>query len=213
MLVLQEEAGIPLTAEQHDFLSYASDEEHEKRELTANYLFMTKLQPTSSNMDIALCMSLMKSLRGNVEQHDVNNEETNVYFESFLHNFKVELDKCVIVHQTLKLAHESRSKIKQLAREVKPIDYSKLNGISEVFTPQMAKSKEQSLFSDKTTVSKTFSKPVLVAKPQKVFDLDEESLSNTPNKSLGRGFSTTNKKQLVTLKLTLESETTLAAIN
>ncbi|GJT37333.1 hypothetical protein Tco_0937198 [Tanacetum coccineum] len=53
MLVQQEEAEIHLTAEKHDFLSYASDEEREEWELTTNYLFMTKLQSTSLNMDIA----------------------------------------------------------------------------------------------------------------------------------------------------------------
>nr|GEU51543.1 hypothetical protein [Tanacetum cinerariifolium] len=54
MLVQEEEASIPLTAEHHDFLSYSSDEEHEEGELTASYLFVTKLQPTSPNTSIAL---------------------------------------------------------------------------------------------------------------------------------------------------------------
>ncbi|GJQ95050.1 hypothetical protein Tco_0006189 [Tanacetum coccineum] len=121
MLVQQEEAGIPLTAEHHDFLSYASDEEREKGELTGNYFFMSKLQPSSSNIDIALVydtneISESRSVEqqnnrnihfetldmnfsgGNVEQHDVNYEETNAYFESILHKFKVELDKCVLVN-------------------------------------------------------------------------------------------------------------------
>ncbi|GJX40270.1 hypothetical protein Tco_0255260 [Tanacetum coccineum] len=47
-------ACIPLTSEQHNFLSYASDEEREEGELTNNYLFMTKLLPTSPNTDTAL---------------------------------------------------------------------------------------------------------------------------------------------------------------
>ncbi|GJY98920.1 hypothetical protein Tco_0516350 [Tanacetum coccineum] len=152
MLVLQEEASIPLTAEQHDFLSYVSDKERKKGELTTKYLFITKLQPTSSNMGIAPVYdtdeiskvsnfdhyydnemynlfthkeqhpelpestqgtyveqqndnNIMPETRymdlggGNVEQHDVNNEETNVYFESLFHNFKFELDKCVMVNR------------------------------------------------------------------------------------------------------------------
>ncbi|GJU26539.1 hypothetical protein Tco_1165160 [Tanacetum coccineum] len=39
---------------------------------------------------------------GNVKQHDVNYEETDTYFESLLHNFKVELDKCVMVKRNYK---------------------------------------------------------------------------------------------------------------
>nr|GEX35749.1 RNA-directed DNA polymerase, eukaryota [Tanacetum cinerariifolium] len=53
MLDEQEGACIPLTTKQHDFLSYESDEEREEGELTANYLFMTKLQLASSNTDSA----------------------------------------------------------------------------------------------------------------------------------------------------------------
>ncbi|GJS01774.1 hypothetical protein Tco_0318282 [Tanacetum coccineum] len=48
-----EETGIPLTTEHHDYLSYEPDEEVEEEELNYNYLFMTKLQPTSFNMDMA----------------------------------------------------------------------------------------------------------------------------------------------------------------
>nr|GEZ11127.1 hypothetical protein [Tanacetum cinerariifolium] len=53
MLVQQEEPGISLTARHHDFLLDASDEEREEVELTSNYLFVTKLQPASSNMNTA----------------------------------------------------------------------------------------------------------------------------------------------------------------
>ncbi|GJS60642.1 hypothetical protein Tco_0655426 [Tanacetum coccineum] len=92
----------------------ASDEEREEGELTANYLFVTKLQPVSSNMDTAPVydsdgiskalnfdhyydnemynlfthkeqhLELPESTQGEVEQYDVNNEETNAYFESLL---------------------------------------------------------------------------------------------------------------------------------
>ncbi|GKA14456.1 hypothetical protein Tco_0694102 [Tanacetum coccineum] len=47
MFVQQEDADIPLKTEQHDLLSYASDEEREEGELTTNYLFVTKLQSAS----------------------------------------------------------------------------------------------------------------------------------------------------------------------
>ncbi|GKB29307.1 hypothetical protein Tco_0868708, partial [Tanacetum coccineum] len=54
MLVQQEEARIEITAEQHDFLAYTSDEECEDREFNANCIFLTRLQSTSSNKDTAL---------------------------------------------------------------------------------------------------------------------------------------------------------------
>ncbi|GKA46027.1 hypothetical protein Tco_0738823 [Tanacetum coccineum] len=53
MLVQQEEAMVPLTAEQHDFLAYTSDKEREEGEVNANCIFMNKLQPTSPNTDIS----------------------------------------------------------------------------------------------------------------------------------------------------------------
>ncbi|GJW57725.1 hypothetical protein Tco_0104456 [Tanacetum coccineum] len=241
------------------------------------------------------------------EQHAVNDEETKAYFESLLHNFKVELDKSVLVnrndkieierlttelaqykgqqkffenneqkykeletgyHNTfyeknclakkledltrsskktiktlnsqrtqcvlyngkvlsndikplsiydseeiLRLADESPSKMKQLECEIKPINYSKMNIISKVFIPQKVKSRKQSFFSYKTTISKTLSKPVSIVKPQKVFNLDEESSSDTPKKSLARGFLTTVKRHPVTLKHILESKTSLTTTN
>ncbi|GKB90634.1 hypothetical protein Tco_0962906 [Tanacetum coccineum] len=47
--ITREETGIPLTTEHHDYLSYEPDKEVEEEELNYNYLFMTKLQPTSFN--------------------------------------------------------------------------------------------------------------------------------------------------------------------
>ncbi|GJU38024.1 retrovirus-related pol polyprotein from transposon TNT 1-94 [Tanacetum coccineum] len=41
-----------------------------------------------------------------VKQHVVNIEETNAYFESLINNFKVELDKCVMVNHETKLKNE-----------------------------------------------------------------------------------------------------------
>ncbi|GJS09345.1 hypothetical protein Tco_0366141 [Tanacetum coccineum] len=41
-----------------------------------------------------------------VDQHAVNNEETNAYFEAILNNFKNELDSCVMVNHKAKAANE-----------------------------------------------------------------------------------------------------------
>ncbi|GKE03979.1 protein NRDE2 [Tanacetum coccineum] len=127
MLVQQEEACIPLSVKQHDFLSYVSDEEHEEGELTTNYLFMTKLQLASPNTDTALVYDTngfsevsnfdhyydnkicnlfsheeqhhMDFGREDGEQHAINDEEIKAYFVSLFHNFNVELDKCVMVNR------------------------------------------------------------------------------------------------------------------
>nr|GEX90341.1 hypothetical protein [Tanacetum cinerariifolium] len=145
------EACIPLTSEQHNFLSYASDEERKEWELTNNYLFMTKLLPASPNTDTApmydingildvpnfdhyydnkmynlfaheekhtelpkYSQGIFLEQHNNInihsetldmdfggedgEQHVVNDEETKAYFESLLYNFKVKLDKSVLVN-------------------------------------------------------------------------------------------------------------------
>ncbi|GKC33130.1 hypothetical protein Tco_1040424 [Tanacetum coccineum] len=50
--------------------------------------------------------------RGEVEQHVMNNEETDAYFESLVNNFKVELDRCVMVNR------DAKAEIKRLTTEL-----------------------------------------------------------------------------------------------
>nr|GEY60534.1 retrovirus-related Pol polyprotein from transposon TNT 1-94 [Tanacetum cinerariifolium] len=74
-----------------------------------------------------------------------------------LYDGKVLLEKHdpPIVHdseETLQLAQESRQKMKQLNKEIKPATYAKINHLSGVFVSQMAKSREELYFSD---ISKT----------------------------------------------------------
>nr|GEV64755.1 hypothetical protein [Tanacetum cinerariifolium] len=70
-----------------------------------------------------------------------------------------------IVHdseQTLQLAQESREKIKQLNKEIKPANYIKINHLSGVFVSQTAKSREELYFlndSKTANVSKSISIP------------------------------------------------------
>nr|GEU51721.1 hypothetical protein [Tanacetum cinerariifolium] len=116
MLFQQEEAGIELTTEQHDFLAYAFDKEQDNGEVNTNYIFMTKLQP---KMTLLLFVTQMDSLcnimaetpdvdfsGGKHKQRVVNHEKTNAYFESLLNNFKVELDRHVMVNQETKAENE-----------------------------------------------------------------------------------------------------------
>ncbi|GKA63622.1 retrovirus-related pol polyprotein from transposon TNT 1-94 [Tanacetum coccineum] len=84
-----------------------------------------------------------------------------------LYNGKVLLEKHdpPAVHdseETLQLAQESRLKMKQLNKEIKPANYTKINHLSGVFVSQMTKSQEEVYFSNTSkmaTVSKSISIP------------------------------------------------------
>ncbi|GJZ16395.1 hypothetical protein Tco_0552072, partial [Tanacetum coccineum] len=70
-----------------------------------------------------------------------------------------------VVHdseETLQLAQESRQKMKQLNKEIKPANYTKINLLSGIFVSQTAKSQEEVYVvntSKTATVSKSISKP------------------------------------------------------
>ncbi|GJY83546.1 hypothetical protein Tco_0496922 [Tanacetum coccineum] len=84
-----------------------------------------------------------------------------------LYNGKVLLEKhdppaVYDSEETLQLARESRLKMKQKNKEIKPANYAKINQISGVFVSQKAKSREELHFSNTsktTTVSKSISIP------------------------------------------------------
>ncbi|GJQ98696.1 uncharacterized mitochondrial protein-like protein [Tanacetum coccineum] len=84
-----------------------------------------------------------------------------------LYNGKVLLEKHdpSAVHdleETLELAQESRLKMKQLNKEIKPANYTKINHLSGVFVSQTAKSHEEPYFSNTSktaNVSKSISIP------------------------------------------------------
>nr|GEV70599.1 retrovirus-related Pol polyprotein from transposon TNT 1-94 [Tanacetum cinerariifolium] len=64
--------------------------------------------------------------------------------------------------EKLQLAQESREKMKQLNREIKPVNYTKINHLSEVFVSQTTKSHEELYFSNDSktaNVSKSISIP------------------------------------------------------
>nr|GEZ06385.1 hypothetical protein [Tanacetum cinerariifolium] len=63
--------------------------------------------------------------------------------------------------ETLQLVQESRQKMKQLNKEIKPAIYTKINHLSEVFVSQMAKSREEFYFSN-TSKMANVSKPISI---------------------------------------------------
>nr|GEU48196.1 hypothetical protein [Tanacetum cinerariifolium] len=56
-----------------------------------------------------------------IEQHPVNVEETRVLYDSLYNNLAIEVEK-VNTEETLQLSQESRLKMKQLNKEIKPVD-------------------------------------------------------------------------------------------
>ncbi|GJV86669.1 retrovirus-related pol polyprotein from transposon TNT 1-94 [Tanacetum coccineum] len=83
------------------------------------------------------------------------------------------------LEDTLQLAQESRSKMKQLNREIKPANYAKINHLSVVFVPQTAKSQEELYFSN---ASKTGSVSKLISVPNE--ELLDDVSPNVARKSL-----------------------------
>ncbi|GJU20419.1 retrovirus-related pol polyprotein from transposon TNT 1-94 [Tanacetum coccineum] len=120
-----------------------------------------------------------------------------------LYNGKVLLEKHdpPVVYdseETLQLAQESRLKMKQLNKEIKPANYTKINHLSGVFVSQTAKSREELYFSNTSksaNVSKSFSIP------------NEESSDDT-TPSVAQKFLNELKSTIVTLQRVYEQTDT-----
>nr|GEX38563.1 hypothetical protein [Tanacetum cinerariifolium] len=86
-----------------------------------------------------------------------------------------------VVHDSeeiLQLAQESRDKMKQMIKEIKPTNYTKINHLLGVFVPQTALSREELYFSNN---SKT-------ANVSKSFSIPNEDLSDDITSSVARKF-------------------------
>ncbi|GKA30081.1 hypothetical protein Tco_0716326 [Tanacetum coccineum] len=121
-----------------------------------------------------------------------------------LYNGKVLLEKhdpptVYDSEETLELAQESRLKMKQLNKEIKPANYTKINHLSGVFVSQTAKSREELYFSNTSktaNVSKSISIP------------NEEFLDDT-TPSVARKFLNEVKSTIVTLQRVVKQKMTL----
>nr|GEY62015.1 hypothetical protein [Tanacetum cinerariifolium] len=125
-----------------------------------------------------------------------------------LYNGKVLLEKHdpPIVHdseETLQLAQESRQKMKQMNKEIKPANYIKINHLSRVFVSQMAKSREELYFSN---ISKT-------ANVSKIISIPNEEFSNDTAPSVARKFLNEVKSIIVTLQRVVKQRMTLETHN
>nr|GEV16726.1 hypothetical protein [Tanacetum cinerariifolium] len=125
-----------------------------------------------------------------------------------LYDGKVLLEKYdpPVVHdleEILQLAQESRLKIKQLNKEIKPANYTKINHLSGVFVSQMAKSREELYFSN-TSKTANVSKPI---------SIPNEEFSDDTAPSVARKFLNVVKSAIVTLQRVVKQRMTLETHN
>nr|GEZ89817.1 hypothetical protein [Tanacetum cinerariifolium] len=125
-----------------------------------------------------------------------------------LYDGKMLLDKHdpPVVHdseETLQLAQESRDKMKQMNKEIKPANYTKINHLSRVFVPQKALSLEELYFSNN---SKT-------ASVLKSFLIPNEDLSDDTTPSVARKFLNEVKSTILTLQRVVKQRMTIETHN
>nr|GEU52661.1 hypothetical protein [Tanacetum cinerariifolium] len=125
-----------------------------------------------------------------------------------LYDGKVLLEKHdpPVVHDSeeiLQLAQESRDKMKQMNKEIKPANYTKINHLSRVFVPQTALSRKELYFSNN---SKTANVSKSISIPNEDF-LDD----TTPN--VARKFLNEVKSTIVTLQHVVKQRMTIETHN
>nr|GFA92928.1 hypothetical protein [Tanacetum cinerariifolium] len=105
--------------------------------------------------------------------------------------------------KTLQLAQESRDKMKQMNKKIKPANYTKINHLSGVFVPQTALSREELYFSNN---SKT-------ANVSKSFLIANEDLSDDTTPSVACKFLNEVKSTIVTLQRVVKQRMTIETHN
>ncbi|GKA02417.1 hypothetical protein Tco_0675082 [Tanacetum coccineum] len=121
-----------------------------------------------------------------------------------LYNGKVLLEKhdpptVYDSEETLELAQESRLKMKQLNKEIKPANYTKINHLSGVFVSQTAKSREE------LYLSNTFK----MANVSKSISIPNEEFSDDTTPSVAQKFLNEVKSTIVTLQRVVKQKMTL----
>ncbi|GJY90793.1 hypothetical protein Tco_0505989 [Tanacetum coccineum] len=101
--------------------------------------------------------------------------------------------------ETLELAQESRLKMKQLNKEIKPANYTKINHLSRVFVSQTAKSHEELYFSNTSKM----------ANVSKSISIPNEEFSDDTTPSVARKFLNEVKSTIVTLQRVVKQKMTL----
>nr|GFB72503.1 hypothetical protein [Tanacetum cinerariifolium] len=105
--------------------------------------------------------------------------------------------------ETLQLAQESHEKMKQMNKEKKPANYTKINHLSGVFVPQTALSCEELYFSN---ISKT-------GNVSKSISIPNEDLSDDTTPIVARKFLNEVKSSIVTLQRVVKQRMTIETHN
>ncbi|GJW51615.1 hypothetical protein Tco_0092966 [Tanacetum coccineum] len=101
--------------------------------------------------------------------------------------------------ETLQLAQDSRLKIKQLNKEIKPANYAKINQPLGVFVSQKAKSRKELYFSN----------TLKMASVSKSISIPNEEFSDDTSQSVARKFLNEVKSTIVTLQHVVKQKKTL----
>nr|GEX79046.1 retrovirus-related Pol polyprotein from transposon TNT 1-94 [Tanacetum cinerariifolium] len=186
-------------------------------------------QVPQNDNDIIYEVTSVEQSEETVEQHPVNFEETRALYDSLYQNLAIEVEKVNSVNRklketnanlttelarfknqencfeikTLQLTQESHEKMKQLNKEIKPANYTKINHLSGVFVSQTAKSREELYFSND---SKSVNVLTSILIPNEEFSDD-----TTP--SVTRKFLNEVKSTIVTLQRVVKHRMTLETHN
>nr|GEU73556.1 hypothetical protein [Tanacetum cinerariifolium] len=150
-------------------------------------------QVTQNDNNIISEITSVEQSRETVEHHPVNFEETRALYHSLYQNLAIEVEK----------VNSSHEKMKQLNKEIKPANYTKINHLLGVFVSQTAKLREELYFSND---SKT-------AKVSKSISIPNEEFSDDTTPSVARKFLNEVKSTIVTLQHVVKHRMTLETHN
>nr|GEV85921.1 hypothetical protein [Tanacetum cinerariifolium] len=204
LIAQKEEAGIQLQAEEYDLTAAVTDsapvydtENCDDNEIfnmfTQEEQYTELLKPIPESHQVPQNDNDVISEDINVEQGGETVEQHLVNFEETLHDSE----------ETLQLAQESRDKMKQMNKELKLANYTKINHLSGVFVPQKALSREELYFSNN---SKT-------ANVSKSFLIPNEDLSDDTTPSVARKFLNEVKSTILTLQRVVKQRMTIETHN
>nr|GEZ29913.1 retrovirus-related Pol polyprotein from transposon TNT 1-94 [Tanacetum cinerariifolium] len=191
LIAQKEEAGIQLQAEEYDLMAtaaidsapvYDTDGSAENLAIEVEKVNSVnrKLKETNEDMNTELARFKNQERCFEISQEKYDKLERcyqqSVYQEQCLSKKINALH--LISEETLQLAQESRDKMKQMNKEIKPANYTKINHLSGVFVPQKALTREELYFLNN---SKT-------ANVSKSFLIPNEDLSDDTTPSVARKF-------------------------
>nr|GEU90692.1 hypothetical protein [Tanacetum cinerariifolium] len=201
--IRRKKAGIQLQAEEYDLMAAAADLD-EIEEVNANCILMANLQQASTLARLVLPHRTKMALgyQNPFYLKQAQKKQQSLYDGKVLHK----KHDPPVVHdseETLQFAQESRDKMKQINKEIKPANYTKINHLSGVFVPQTALSREELYFLNNfktANVSKSISIP-------------NEDLSDNTTPNVARKFPNEVKSTIVTLQCVVKQRMTIETHN